>query len=87
MENKDAVALKMLHALEDAIPLLVQLGDFIGNGMLNKNRKESLGVRCDAIDDIREAIAAGREAFQLGAIPGGQHIDPLSIPPAPSEAA
>lgn len=45
--------------LARALPLLVQLGDFIGNGPVDPARAESLGVRCDLIGDINDALATG----------------------------
>lgn len=85
MDNKDAAALRMIHVLEAALPLLIKLGDFIGNGDLNLDRKDSLGVRCDVIGDIRLAIEAGRATFGFGEIPNGTYIDRSDIPSAPAE--
>lgn len=42
--------------LRRALPLLVQLGDFIGNGPINADRPDSLGTRCDLIADMRAAL-------------------------------
>lgn len=43
--------------LTRAVPLLVRLGDFIGNGEINQDREDSLGQRCDLILDIRQLLA------------------------------
>lgn len=43
------------HALELALPLLIQLGDFIGNG---KPSASGLGERCDAVLAVRAALKA-----------------------------
>lgn len=47
----------LLALLERTIPMLIRLGDFIGNGDVDTTRPDSLGVRCDLIGDIRAAIA------------------------------
>ena len=44
--------------LARALPLLVQLGDAIGNGPIDPTRADSLGIRCDLIGDIHAAIGA-----------------------------
>ena len=49
--------------LARAIPLLIRLGDFIGNGELSQ-RPNSLGERCDLIGDIRRALAAQTRVFR-----------------------
>ena len=38
--------------LERALPLLVRLGDYIGNGPVDEKLAGSLGQRCDLILDI-----------------------------------
>lgn len=45
----------LLAACEEAIPFLIRLGDFIGNGE-GPTRME----RCDAITNIRNAVAEAR---------------------------
>lgn len=46
-----------LHALlVRTLPLLVQLGDHIGNGPIDPDRMDSHGQRCDLIGDIRDAL-------------------------------
>jgi hypothetical protein len=42
--------------LRRALPLLVALGDYIGNGPVIGLRGNSLGMRCDLIADIEAAI-------------------------------
>ena len=42
--------------LTRALPLLVQLGDYIGNGPVNGDRLDSLGERCDLIGDIKDLL-------------------------------
>lgn len=49
----------LLTALKDTIPLLIRLGDFIGNGEVTG--PDSLGVRCDVILAARNAIRAAEE--------------------------
>lgn len=49
-----AAAPDLLEALESAIPLLVKLGDFIGNG--EKTSDQSLGIRCDTILAAKNAL-------------------------------
>jgi hypothetical protein len=44
--------------LARALPMLIQLGDFIGNGEIDATRPGSLGRRCDLIGDIREYLKA-----------------------------
>lgn len=39
------------------MPMLVRLGDFIGNGPVDPNRPGSLGARCDLIGDIYNVVA------------------------------
>ena len=51
-----AAAPELYAALERCIPLLEQLGDFIGNGPLDPNNPGSLGERCDAILQARNAL-------------------------------
>ncbi len=51
-----AAAPELYAALERCLPLLVQLGDFIGNGPINPNDPNSIGERCDAIDAARSAL-------------------------------
>jgi len=52
-----------LHALlARVLPMLVQLGDHIGNGPLDPQRADSLGVRCDLILDIKQALAGAKLA-------------------------
>lgn len=38
--------------LRRVLPMLVQLGDYIGNGPIDPARADSLGARCDLIGDI-----------------------------------
>lgn len=52
-----AAAPELLAALQRALPLLVRLGDFIGNGDVDPTRPDSLGVRCDVIEDARALLA------------------------------
>lgn len=53
----DANYLTSLQTLLDrALPLLEKLGDYIGNGHVNKNRKKSLGERYDLVLDIKNAL-------------------------------
>lgn len=48
--------------LKRTLPLLVRLGDFIGNGEVDPDRPDSLGERCDLIGDIRQLLEeAGRD--------------------------
>jgi len=42
--------------LDRALPMLCKLGDFIGNGEIDKSREDSLGARCDLIGDIKNAL-------------------------------
>jgi hypothetical protein len=51
-----AAAPRMLEIIERALPLLVRLGDFIGNGDVDPTRPDSLGVRCDVIGDARAIL-------------------------------
>jgi hypothetical protein len=51
-----AAAPDLRDALARTIPLLVRLGDFIGNGALNTDRPSSLGERCDVIGDARALL-------------------------------
>lgn len=44
--------------LARALPMLIQLGDFIANGPIDESRPGSLGGRCDLIGDIREYLKA-----------------------------
>lgn len=44
--------------LTRVLPLLVQLGNFIGNGPIDPERPDSLGVRCDLIGDIKDRLEA-----------------------------
>jgi len=48
----------MREALKTSIPMLVRLGDFIGNGPENPRRPDSLGERCDLIGDIKDLLNA-----------------------------
>lgn len=50
-----AAAPELLVALRATLPLLVQLGDHIGNGPVTG--PGSLGIRCDVIEAARAAIA------------------------------
>jgi hypothetical protein len=43
--------------LERVLPMLIRLGDFIGNGEIDPDRPDSMGARCDLISDIRNALA------------------------------
>lgn len=56
-----AQAPAMLDALRQAVPLLVTLGDFIGNGEPDPARPRSLGLRCDLISDARTILRAVEE--------------------------
>ncbi len=47
-----------LGLLERAIPLLVLLGDYIGNGPIDESRMDSIGVRCDLLGDIHKLLEA-----------------------------
>lgn len=47
---------KLEKFLERALPMLVRLGDFIGNGEIDQKREGSLGERCDLIGDIKEHL-------------------------------
>lgn len=49
---------KLEKLLERALPMLVRLGDFIGNGEIDPKRDGSLGERCDLIGDIKEHFRA-----------------------------
>ena len=51
-----AAAPELYAALERCLPLLVQLGDFIGNGPVDPSSPASLGERCDAILQARAAL-------------------------------
>lgn len=42
--------------LRRALPLLVRLGDFVGNGAIDPRRENSLGERCDLIGDIKKEL-------------------------------
>lgn len=42
--------------LRRTLPMLVRLGDFIGNGDLDPTREGSLGSRCDLILDIKRHL-------------------------------
>lgn len=42
--------------LTRTLPLLVQLGDFIGNGEIDPTRPDSVGIRCDLIGDIKRVL-------------------------------
>jgi hypothetical protein len=46
----------MLDLLRRTLPMLVQLGDHIGNGPIDPARPDSLGTRCDLIGDIRGVL-------------------------------
>ena len=46
---------EMVEALEGSLPLLVRLGDFIGNGS-TEHPHSSLGERCDTILKIKEVL-------------------------------
>lgn len=48
--------------LRHALPMLEQLGDFIGNGELDPKNADSLGERCDLILKIKKAL--NWEVFQ-----------------------
>lgn len=49
--------------LRRALPLLVKLGDFIGNGPIDPNRPASLGERCDLVGDIHDALEQPRKLW------------------------
>jgi hypothetical protein len=48
--------------LARALPLLVQLGDYIGNGPVDPARPDSLGTRCDLIGDIQQSLSTTNAA-------------------------
>ena len=52
-----AAAPEMVRIVERMLPLLVKLGDFIGNGEIDPQRADSLGERCDVISDARDLLA------------------------------
>lgn len=54
-------AARDLQAVIEAIPLLVRLGNFIGNGDVDPSRPGSLGLRCDTIYDARTLLAKIKE--------------------------
>jgi hypothetical protein len=45
--------------LQRTLPLLVRLGNYIGNGTIDAARAGSLGERCDLIGDIHEYLEGG----------------------------
>lgn len=45
--------------LQRALPMLVRLGDHIGNGSIDPSRPGSLGTRCDLIGDIHVYLEGG----------------------------
>lgn len=47
----------MRALLTRALPLLETLGDHIGNGPIDPNRRDSFGTRCDLILDIKEKLS------------------------------
>lgn len=48
----------MTHALRRALPLLMLLGDYIGNGPVDVTNPRSLGVRVDVIAEINDVLRA-----------------------------
>ncbi len=47
---------ELIKTLEDTLPFLIRLGDFIGNGDVDKNDTNSLGNRCDLILKIKKLL-------------------------------
>lgn len=45
-----------MDLLRRALPMLIRLGDFIGNGDIDPNRADSIGARCDLIGDIKAKL-------------------------------
>ncbi len=64
----------MRDLLARALPMLVQLGDYIGNGPIDPTRADSLGSRCDLIGDIH-AVLAGEPVHREATATCGQPID------------
>ena len=56
--RKDSMNESERRLLERALPFLVMLGNYIGNGDVDPSRPDSLGVRCDLIIDIKQALDA-----------------------------
>jgi hypothetical protein len=48
----------LVQAALRALPLLVQLGDYIGNGPVDSSNPQSLGERCDVVEALRAALGA-----------------------------
>lgn len=61
--------IELIALLERALPMLVRLGDFIGNGPTDDTRQESYGTRCDLIGDIKDAIENAREPIKWAGYP------------------
>lgn len=61
------ITTQLVEALEAAIPLLIRLGDFIGNGEITG--PGSLGIRCDVILSARAAIRAAKECSHNEMVP------------------
>jgi hypothetical protein len=59
----DAAAEEAHALLRRALPMLVRLGDFIGNGPIDPTRRDSLGERCDLIRDIRRSLEIAGETL------------------------
>jgi|SRR5688572_20975950 len=55
----------LMLAAQRAIPLLVRLGDFIGNGPVDPSKPESLGERCDVLLALKDALAK-LDAYEAG---------------------
>jgi hypothetical protein len=53
LANEDVSASDLLRR---ALPLLVLLGNYLGNGPIAKDRPDSLGSRCDLIGDIHKYL-------------------------------
>lgn len=71
-DEAQAIRVEVAHHLYDreydlaiaarrALPLLVRLGNFIGNGPIDQTNPTSLGERCDVILALKKALARGEE--------------------------
>lgn len=57
LEELAPAIVEMKRAMQRALPLLEQLGNFIGNGPIDaSNPDNSLGERCDAILALKRAL-------------------------------
>lgn len=69
----------LVEAATHALPLLVQLGNYIGNGDVDPKNPDSLGERCDVIAAIRNALAAIEEAdYQITVLDSASQIYDLA---------